>query len=1057
MEKKREGCRIVHIADTHIKNLKYHSEYREVFAKLYEEVKQAQPDCIVHCGDLAHTKTQLSPEYFEMAAAFLKNLADISPTIIILGNHDCNIKNKARQDAITPIVETLRHNNLKLFKDSCEYKFNDDITFIIKSILQEEGEWLPPTDPEKINIALYHGAINGVKTDTGYTLDNGDYDESIFEGCDYALLGDIHKTNQFVGASEKYRYPGSTVQQNFGESDDKGFLIWDIISKSDYTVRHVEIKNPTPFITIKLPESGILPELKVQAGSRMRIVGTSKVTLEQLRNALEVAESRYKPEALTFFNKVGTARNSVRESVDGFEIEDMRDIAVQEKLIKEYLNDYRVDDEVMQRILELNRKYNTEVEQSEDTLRNIKWRLKELTWDNLFNYGTGNRLNFDKLKGVVGIFGKNFSGKSSIIDSFLWTLQNSTSKNVRKNVDIINQNESYGCGMVKLEVDGNIYTIERSAEKYIKKLKGEETEEAKTDVQFLLKDAATGRETKLNGNSRNETDKEIRRHFGSIEDFLLTSMTSQEGGLSFINEGSTKRKEILGKFLDLDIYAKKHKLATEDAAKIKGALDRLKRRDLKQEERNVSSELEWNVAATKQQKGYCDNIREQLRILDGEELEIIKEISASPKLRVFNLEEEEQKLEEARKLAKILTKRLEDSRKESEGRESVLSQINDLIQKVDIEKEKEKQAQKRENVIELQRILREIEKYDAKRDRENKKQSLLAKVPCGDRFLGCMFLTDAQRASKESVTTDGKLTILNEAYQNLANIDRLLGPDNGELLKEYEKLRERATEESTKLSALMASETIDGMNLDKTNKEIKTSESDLFDYRANKEEVEKLKSLYVKQEECRGSKSTLEAELASYEEELLELYKNHGSLEHRLQVAEELQGELSDLHVQYSAYDLYNCSMHSNGISYDVIKGSLPTINNEISKVLANVVDFQVFFEEDGKKLDILIKHPKFEARPLELGSGAEKMLSAMAIRLSLIKISNLPQGDLFILDEPATALDEENMEGFVRIIEMLKTQFKTVLIISHLDALKDIVDLQIDIDKVDKCAHVEN
>ena len=63
------------------------------------------------------------------------------------------------------------------------------------------------------------------------------------------------------------------------------------------------------------------------------------------------------------------------------------------------------------------------------------------------------------------------------------------------------------------------------------------------------------------------------------------------------------------------------------------------------------------------------------------------------------------------------------------------------------------------------------------------------------------------------------------------------------------------------------------------------------------------------------------------------------------------------------------------------------------------VVDFEIFFEEDGKKLDILIKHPGFEPRPLEMGSGAEKTIGAMAIRLAMIKLSNMPCGDLFILD----------------------------------------------------------
>ena len=107
--------------------------------------------------------------------------------------------------------------------------------------------------------------------------------------------------------------------------------------------------------------------------------------------------------------------------------------------------------------------------------------------------------------------------------------------------------------------------------------------------------------------------------------------------------------------------------------------------------------------------------------------------------------------------------------------------------------------------------------------------------------------------------------------------------------------------------------------------------------------------------------------------------------------------------------------------------------------------------------MDIYIKHPRFEPRPLELGSGAEKTISAMAIRLALLSVSSLQKGNIFILDEPGTALDEENMEGFIRILDMIKTQFKTVLLISHLDSLKDTVDQQITIDKIDGFAHVNH
>jgi DNA repair exonuclease SbcCD nuclease subunit len=108
--------KLAHLADTHIKNLKYHTEYKTVYNKIYETLKEEQVDYISHCGDIAHTKTQISPEFVEMAADFFKNLSAIAPTYIILGNHDGNLTNDSRQDALTPIVNALGINNLHLLK-----------------------------------------------------------------------------------------------------------------------------------------------------------------------------------------------------------------------------------------------------------------------------------------------------------------------------------------------------------------------------------------------------------------------------------------------------------------------------------------------------------------------------------------------------------------------------------------------------------------------------------------------------------------------------------------------------------------------------------------------------------------------------------------------------------------------------------------------------------------------------------------------------------------------------------------------------------------------------
>ena len=71
----------------------------------------------------------------------------------------------------------------------------------------------------------------------------------------------------------------------------------------------------------------------------------------------------------------------------------------------------------------------------------------------------------------------------------------------------------------------------------------------------------------------------------------MTSMASQLDSLTFINEGSTKRKEILAKFLDLEIFDRKFKMAKEECTDIRGALRRLEGVDFKDQIQEALSVL----------------------------------------------------------------------------------------------------------------------------------------------------------------------------------------------------------------------------------------------------------------------------------------------------------------------------------------------------------------------------------------------------------------------------------------------------------------------------------
>ena len=84
--------KIAHLADIQIRFGSRHDEYRQVFGRLYEDLKIQKPDRIFVGGDLVHHKINMSPNSFELLAEFLINLSRIAPTDVILGNHDLNLQ-----------------------------------------------------------------------------------------------------------------------------------------------------------------------------------------------------------------------------------------------------------------------------------------------------------------------------------------------------------------------------------------------------------------------------------------------------------------------------------------------------------------------------------------------------------------------------------------------------------------------------------------------------------------------------------------------------------------------------------------------------------------------------------------------------------------------------------------------------------------------------------------------------------------------------------------------------------------------------------------------------
>jgi DNA repair protein SbcC/Rad50 len=1028
--------KFAHIADTHIRNLKFHFEYKEVFRQLYASLEKEGVDYIIHCGDIAHTKTQISPEFVDMARDFFENLARIAPTYIILGNHDGNLKNSSRQDAISPIVRALNNDRIVLLKEAQEHPLEGGFCLNVLSVFDEDN-WIEPTDKAAVNIALYHGAIDKSKTDLNWTL-GGDHDIEIFNKFDFAFLGDIHKT-QILDKHGRVRYAGSTVQQNFGETLDKGYLLWDIESKNDFTCKLITFKNPKPFVTVVLNRDGTLPITDVSEGAHVRLVADSNISLDVMRRSVDAAKFKFKPESITYLNRASSKAVDVEDESSGRK--DLRNIRVQNELIKEYLEDYEVTEDIMDKILSLNSRLSKTIEDSEEVYRNVNWSMQSLEWDGLFNYGANNKIDFTKLEGIVGIFGKNFSGKSSIIDSLLYAVYNSTSKSVRKNLNMINQNMNVGFARATIKVADRELSIERTSEKYTKKLKGVETEEATTDVNFYSSDAI-GNVESLNGTSRQDTDKNIRKYLGNLEDFLMTSMASQLDSLTFINEGSTKRKEKLAKFLDLEVFDRKFKMAKEESADIRGALRRLEGSNYEQQIETATSVLvEKNEILTANQER-CKEFEKEVQKLQEGVSSLKGKIDSAPTEIIDPIRTGVEKETSTVSLKSLVSKNKKQKQDIEELKEKY-KKIVKFLSEFDIDVYEKKKDSFAKSTERLDHLIADLDRTSSEKNLLLEQRERLCKscVP---------LLTEAINNKQGTISLLSQQINKMGEDQNSKEREKVLN-----YVDKYQQVKDKKISLSEEVATLQLKIDKSDSNIVIQKTVLEKLDETLKSYEDNKEAIENLEELISRKENLETQMKRLTRECITCKKETNNLFREVGSAEQQIKNLEEDKQELESLRTEFAAYELFMRCFHTNGISYNVIKNRLPVINDEIAKILTGVVDFEVFILNEDKKLDIFIKHPKFEPRPLEMGSGAEKTIASMAIRLALLSVSSLPKPDIFILDEPGTALDEDNMEGFVRIIAMVKSYFKTVILISHLDTLKDAVDTQIVIDKKKGFAHV--
>ena len=1023
--------KIFHVSDIHIRTLKRHTEYREVFKNMFTYINShsTENSIAVVTGDIVHSKLDMSPELVQMLVDFFNGFA--IPTIVILGNHDMNLNNMHRIDAVSPILDVINNPNIIFIKDNGLFEFGG-ITWNHMAVDKTPDEYVRAKDFDApYKIALHHGAVNTAKTDIGYQISNEHVTTEMFTGHDITLLGDIHKPAQFLDAAQTIAYPGSLIQQNHGEALDHGILVWDVENRrADFA----EIQNDYGYVTIETLGSTIVTSPHRMPNKPRIRIKFNETSAADMKRLIATIRKKYNVQDITIQRTITSTDNNSATSIS---IGNVRDVEYQNTLLTDYIdiNFPQATAQELDTVRHINRTINSKLPAVE-SIRHTTWHPISFEFENMFSYGEGNVINFENLSDVCGLFAANTSGKSSLLDAITYTIFDKCSKTGKAN-EVLNNKKTTFKGVFKFEMNGIQYTIERRGTKKKEK-------HVKVDVDFY-----TDSEN-LNGEERSDTNKSIRRYLGTYDDFILTAFSLQADNNNFIEKSQKERKDLLSQFLDITVFEQLYQLAADEIKETSGRLKDYKKTDFAeiiiqsddiitknqnkiqkleqsedalQETRNTLQEKIVSLIETKLPTTYDGpNINALIKI--EQDLEnLIEQLQKDIEISETGIGSISATISSARTNIskiniKVVTDKLQQLHKLQEQQRNLLLQITEQQGICNAKQQKINHLNTHEYDPNCKYCASNVFVQDAIQAQST--------IDADRETLNLLQETATDYASKILVLTEHVATnqTFNELTADIAtNINlreraelqqQILESDLQTRESELETCLERQELFSKNETAIKHNETIDGL--------IDTCKSEIITCTTNIKTIqEQIKNMYGAIEVAKTHKSTALENLEKYQQ----------------------------LEIEYRAYEYYLDSVKRDGIAMELVVKALPKIEAEINNVLNQIVEFNMVLNTDGKNINGYIIYDEDNYWPLELTSGMEKFIASLAIRIALINVSALPRPNFIAIDEGWGSLDAEHISAVVNLFEYFKTKFDFSIIISHVDSMRDMVDNLIEVNKI--------
>jgi DNA repair exonuclease SbcCD ATPase subunit len=780
---------------------------------------------------------------------------------------------------------------------------------------------------------------------------------------------------------------------------------------------------------------------------RVRLSNTDTADTKKVITEIKM---RYGVDDFTIIRTDSFNKQKTGNRLSKLDFEDVTDINHQNTLIRDYVQRMmpfttNVDLDGLEVI---NRDINSRITQ-EEVHRNIHWKPIKFTFSNMFSYGENNKIDFQKIGGLMGLFAPNAAGKSSLFDAISFCLYDKSSRAFKAQNIMNNRKSDFECEL-HFQVNGIDFHIKRTA-RTINKGKN-----VKVDVQFWKEEG--GVTTSLNGTERRDTNAVIEQYVGKYEDFVLTALSLQGNNSIFIDKSQSERKDLLAQFMGLNVFDKLYETATEDIKEVSVLIKNFKKTDFTTELAEKGLEKQTKKSELRGKEKELETKVNDVEDLSNRILGLTKElVPVDVNLDLEKLEKKKNQI--GFDILHVLSEEKSKNGKLDEYTKSI-AEISQSIEEHKIINDKPIEDAKREwdeYKSEINETEHQIQLLEQSLESNREKLSHLEQHEYDPNCKFCMnnvFVKDALDTKSKVEEQEDKLEELGNKHQSLIQQASYIADveeqwdELVELKSKYQKAIVIKEKTIAELKGFETQKQLYDTQLEQVN-------ADIQKYHDNEDTIERNKQIESVIDGLNRTKGEIELEIKSINKDIAGLNGSISSLESFIEGIKSKMNEVKDLEEKNRLYTYYLDAVKRDGVPYELISKAMPVIENEINNILGQVVDFSIVMDIDGKNINAKIVYEDQEW-PLEMCSGMEKFVSGLAIRVALINICNLPRPNFLVIDEGFGTLDANNLSSLFMMMQYLKTQFDFIWMISHLEQMRDIVDGLIEIKKIDGFSKID-